>query len=44
MPARSFGSAENGTLRLQFEPQRFAGFGDKVDGTLMQSDMRITMQ
>ena len=44
MPARSFGPAENGTLRLQFEPLGFVGFGDEVGGTLMQSDMRITTQ
>jgi len=44
MPARSFGPAENGTLRLQFEPLGFVGFGDEVGGTLMQSDMRITSQ
>jgi hypothetical protein len=42
MPARSFGPAENGTLRLQFEPLGFVGFGDEVGGTLMQSDLRIT--
>jgi len=42
MPARSFGAAENGTLRLQFEPLGFVGFGEEAAGTLMQSDMRIT--
>ena len=44
MPARSFGPARDRTLRLQFEPLGFVGFGDEVGGTLMQSDMRITAQ
>jgi Protein of unknown function (DUF1579) len=44
MPARSFGPAGDRTLRLQFEPLGFVGFGDEVGGTLMQSDMRITTQ
>jgi hypothetical protein len=44
MPARSFGPAGDRTLRLQFEPLGFVGFGEEVGGTLMQSDMRITSQ
>ena len=44
MPARSFGPAEDRTLRLQFEPLGFVGFGEEVGGTLMQSDMLITTQ
>ena len=42
MPASSFGRAENGTLRLVFEPLGFIGFGTKVDGKLTRSDMLIT--
>jgi hypothetical protein len=44
MPARSFGPAQDRTLRVQFEPLGFVGFGEEVGGTLMQSDMRITNQ
>jgi len=40
MPASSFGRAENGTLRLVFEPLGFIGFGTEVDGKLTRSDLR----
>jgi hypothetical protein len=42
MPASSFGRAENGTLRMVFEPLGFIGFGTEVDGKLTRSDMLIT--
>jgi hypothetical protein len=42
MPASSFGRAENGTLRLVFEPLGFIGFGTEVDGKLTRSDLLIT--
>lgn len=42
MPASSFGGAENGRLRLLFEPLGFIGFGPEVDGKLTRSDMLIT--
>jgi hypothetical protein len=42
MPASSFGGAENGQLRLVFEPLGFIGFGTEVDGKLTRSDMLIT--
>lgn len=42
MPAASFGGAEDGTLRLVFEPLGFIGFGTEVDGKLTRSDMLIT--
>lgn len=44
MPARSFGPAEDRTLRLQFEPLGFAGLGDEAGGTLMQPDLQVTTQ
>jgi hypothetical protein len=42
MPASSFDRAENGPLRLVFEPLGFIGFAAEVDGTLTRSDLLIT--
>jgi hypothetical protein len=42
MPASSFGSADDGVLRLLFEPLGFIGFGSEVAGQLTRSDLVIT--
>jgi hypothetical protein len=42
MPAKSTGLAEDSRIALQFEPQAFVGFGAKVEGRFMLSDMVVT--
>ena len=42
MPAASFDRGTDKALTFEFAPLGFVGMGDKVEGTLMRSDMVIT--